>query len=289
MRVIALIGTALNWRVLIALLLAGHQPALANSDIQPYSGETLKVMSLNLAHGRKSAFNQMFVSTRKTRNNLDDIARAIKKSGVDVVAFQEADAPSRWSGKFDHVAYLAKESMLPEVVHTAHAQSWMYNYGTALISKLPFTDEVKYTFVPTPPTTNKGFTLGQIAWQPFADSERVILLDLISVHLDFSRKSIRDSQISEMVLALQQRENPVIVMGDFNSDWLSGGQAVRGLAEQTRLHAYRPGEQGLGTFPSSGRRLDWMLISDELEFVDYGMLEEKLSDHLAVTATIRLK
>jgi len=275
--------------IVVAVLMLNQVSAMAVEDSTLHIGETLNVMTLNLAHGRKNSVNQMLVTTRKTRRNLDDIVQAIVQSGVDVVAFQEADAPSYWSGKFDHVAYLAKQSMLPEVVHTAHAQSWLYHYGTALISKLPFTDEVKYTFAPTPPTTNKGFTLGQIAWKPSIDSDRIVLIDLISVHLDFSRKTVRDSQVDEMTVALQRRNNPVIIMGDFNSDWLTGGQAVRELAQQAKLHAYRPGEAGLATFSSGGRRLDWILISGELAFVDYGMLEDDLSDHLAVSATIRLK
>ena len=73
--------------------------------------DTLKVMSLNLAHGRKDSINQFLVSGEQTRQNLDDIAEVLKQRDIDVLAVQEADAPSRWSGGFDHVAELSRQSV----------------------------------------------------------------------------------------------------------------------------------------------------------------------------------
>jgi hypothetical protein len=34
------------------------------------------------------------------------------------------------------------------------------------------------------------------------------------------------------------------------------------------------------------RRFDWMLITDELEFIHYAMLSDVVSDHRAVVASI---
>ena len=46
--------------------------------------------------------------------------------------------------------------------------------------------------------------------------------------------------------------------------------------------------QAMTTFPGSGERLDWILISPELEFVSYTHLDDTLSDHLGVVAQLRL-
>ena len=249
---------------------------------------SLKVMSLNLAHGRKKSLNQLLVSTARTRENISDISTVLNREKIDVVALQEADGPSRWSGKFDHVALLSNKAAYPARAHSLHAQNWIYNYGTALISKSVFTETIDHTFAPTPPTTNKGFTLGQISWQVSPSSEDVKLVDIISVHLDFSRKEVREQQIAEMVSVLEHREYPAIIMGDFNSDWLADDRVVRELADQANLHTYSPEALNMGTYPRSSKRLDWILISEELEFLDYKTLSDVLSDHLAVIATVRI-
>jgi len=76
-------------------------PATVLSVIQPrspqiaYSTDTLKVMSLNIAHGRKDGMNQLLLSGTTIRNNLEDIAAVLVQSGADIVALQEADVPSR--------------------------------------------------------------------------------------------------------------------------------------------------------------------------------------------------
>ena len=118
---------------------------------------SLSVLTLNLAHGRKNAFNQMFQRTSTTRANLEDIADFLSHSGADVVALQEADSTSRWSGKFNHLEFISDKSPYPCQVHASHATKYMYDFGTALLSRVPYTQSLKHTFTPSPPTTNKGF------------------------------------------------------------------------------------------------------------------------------------
>ena len=263
--------------------------------VQPAAPETayakgaLKVMNLNLAHGRKDGLNQLFLSKSTISDNLADIVVVLNRIAPDVVALQEADGPSLWSGSFDHVEQLAGEAGFPAYVRTSHASSWIFSYGTALLSKARFANVLHHTFKPSPPTMNKGFTLAQIVWQADARSAETLAVDLVSVHLDFSRKTVREQQIAEMSRLLAGRENPVIIMGDFNSDWFADEKVVRALAERLGLVVYRPQAENLGTYNSSGRRLDWILISDELEFVDYRVLPDQLSDHLAILAIISLK
>ena len=113
-------------------------------------------------------------------------------------------------------------------------------------------------------------------------------MDLVSVHLDFSRSAVRAKQVAEMIDLLSQRPNPLILMGDFNSDWFSEDSALRMLAAGLELRAYRPEATDLGSYPRSGRRLDWILISEPLAFSAYRTLELGLSDHHAVFAELRL-
>ena len=83
-------------------------------------------------------------------------------------------------------------------------------------------------------------------------------------------------------------KNPMIIPGDFNSEWLAEKSVVKKLAEKAGMSVYDPGATDLHTYNSS-RRYDWILISDELAFVRYEVLPDVISDHLAVLAEIKLK
>ena len=70
----------------------------------------MKVMTLNIAHGRKDGPNQVFQKARTIKSNLDEIAEVVNREKPDVLALQEADGPSIWSGGLDQVKYLAEKA-----------------------------------------------------------------------------------------------------------------------------------------------------------------------------------
>jgi endonuclease/exonuclease/phosphatase family metal-dependent hydrolase len=245
--------------------------------------DTLSLLTLNVAHGRGTALNQLLVAPARHRQNLDQIAAIIAASGAQVVALQEADAPSLWSGQFDHVEFLADSANYGFYVHGHHAQAWPYTYGAALLSRSMMSDARSHRFRPSWPTAGKGFVRGTLHWRTPEDEER--LVTLVSVHLDFSRESVREGQIAELVDDLRAVSTPLIILGDFNADWSIENSPVRVLARELGLRAYRPAAQELGTYKGT-KRLDWILISQELSFVDYTVLPDVVSDHLAVLATI---
>ena len=255
---------------------------------RPHQG-ILSVLSLNLAHGRKDSVNQLFLRKEDFENNLSEIADLIIETDADIVALQEADGPSRWSGGFDHVATLAEDADYPWFERASHAQSWMFDYGTALLTRQPFEEVLNHTFESSPPTMDKGMILGQIAWQKEQGSEKSLLVDIVSVHLDFSRKSVREKQIEELGNALEGRKNPVIILGDFNSEWFSDASIVQALAERAKLQVYMPEATNLGTYKDGKKRLDWILISQELEFIKYSVLPINVSDHFPVYAEIAIR
>ena len=257
------------------------------NDITNHSG-VLKLLSLNVAHGRKEATNQLFVSKQQIQRNLSDIANTIAKQDADVVALQEADDSSRWSGNFDHVEFIAKQASYPWYYQAINARSWMFNYGTAVLSRWPVSETLAYNFKPSPPTVNKGFLLTRITWQPDPAIDKEINIDIISVHLDFSSQKVREKQIAELKEQLSTRNNPLIILGDFNSNWFANKSVIKQLAENGNLQAYKPLSNNLATY-GNGHRLDWILISSELEFISYKTLPDKLSDHLMVVAEIQLR
>ena len=248
----------------------------------------LSVLTLNLAHGRKDSLNQMLQRTSTTRRNLEQVANFLSNSNADLVALQEADHASRWSGQFNHVEYVSSKTPYPCKIHASHAQKYMYNFGTALLSRVPFNNSILHTFEPSPPTTNKGFVMGEVLWNPDGRLPEAIPVSVISVHLDFSRKKVRKAQTEEMRTILKDIARPVIILGDFNTDWSKDESSLRSIAESGQLKVYQAESRELGTYKNGKHRLDWILISNELEFVSYEALEVVLSDHQPVFATLKL-
>jgi endonuclease/exonuclease/phosphatase family metal-dependent hydrolase len=248
--------------------------------------DVLTLLTLNASHGRNTAWNQMLVSTKRTYENLDRIASLLNESNADIVALQEADAPSRWSGKFDHVDFLRDNTEYRCSLVGRHADTWLFTFGTALLSRVRMSYVDSVSFPATPPTTSKGFVKTSISWD--VRGHRVPVT-IVSVHLDFSRKSVRDRQIGILVEELKDTESPLIVMGDFNSRWDQKRSHVQQLAQALELKAYEPQNDLLGTYKKTdGKRLDWILVSHDLTFSRYEVLPDIVSDHLAVYTELSL-
>jgi endonuclease/exonuclease/phosphatase family metal-dependent hydrolase len=253
-------------------------------DNQGLKPTVLKILTLNLAHGRGTSLNQLLLSTGSITKNLDTIAKFLKKESPDIIALQEADAPSNWSGNFDHVEYLARKAGYPWLLHGKHAKNLFGHYGTAIISRFPIVRGLKLDFSPTPPTMTKGFTLAEVnVVNPEQPGEET-LLDVISVHLDFSRKSKRMEQINELKGVLDKRKNPKIIMGDFNTSWNSGEELLQKVTDKKVLKTHLPESVDLNTYKD--KRLDWIFISDCIKFKSYRTANGALSDHRAVIAEI---
>ena len=244
----------------------------------------LRVMTLNIAHGRKNGHHQLLRRTTTIKSNLDDVAAVLKRKNPDLVALQEADGPSAWSGSFDHVRYVAEKAGMGYSIRGEHVKRKNTSYGTAILSDFPMNTSISVTFPPSPPTFSKGFVISTITMpgNPSVD------VDIVSVHLDFSRKTVRERQVYEIIDRLRNRKRPLIVMGDFNCEWISKEQTLRVLMEDLNLRAYRPGAKNMITFPKSSKRLDWILVSPEFDFITYDIISDTISDHQGVIAEVKL-
>ncbi|TET39041.1 MAG: hypothetical protein E3J72_01445 [Planctomycetota bacterium] len=252
---------------------------------------TLKVMSLNVAHGRGLSMQpvkQFFEDRETIESNLTEIAKLISRESPDVVALQEADGPSFWSGDFNHVDFIAKRAGYEHSFRGEHMctgiGSRKLSYGTALLSRFPLSQQNSFRFARSLPTPRKGFVVAEVT-MPGPGNLQV---DVVSVHLDFLRKGARERQISLMIKKLSERKKRLIVMGDMNHTWEGRENNLRILAEKLNLKAFKPAEPGMSTFPSKEPKkcLDWILILQELEFVSYRVLSDKVSDHLGIMAEV---
>lgn len=245
----------------------------------------LTVMTLNMAHGRGDSFHQLLQTTDTTLGNLDAIAAMLNREQPDVIALQEADGRCFWSGNFNHIAYLAERSTYSWAVNGQQVAGIGLAYGTALLSSFELRQPQAVTFDPSLAMIRKGFVVSVIDWPGQPDMQ----VDIVSVHLDFSSESTRRQQAHELIAVMRGRGRPMIVMGDLNTDWHHEDSTVRLIAGELDLNAHNPGAKGLETFPFSGKRLDWILLSKGLEFSGYRVVADVLSDHRGVVANVVLK
>ena len=264
-------------------LMHERRPVPGSSD-----AECLRVMSLNVAHGRRLAAQQVFVRRRKFHANLCDVATVLRREAPHVVALQEADGPSFWSGRFHHVEHLAEQTGYEHHFWGEHHKRSLgkrrISIGTALLSQVPLGNPSSFAFERPGLRGRKGFV---IATLPFAAASAGVV-DVVSVHLDFLRKAIRRRQIHEMAGELAGRKNPLIVLGDLNCWWERRNDAVHLLGDMLGVRPCQPESEALATFPSlrPRLRLDWILVSRELDFSRYSVVADRVSDHLGVLAEI---
>ncbi len=248
----------------------------------------LRLLSLNVAHARREASHQALLDPPALRHNLATIASVLKRESADVVALQEADGPSAWSGDFDHVETLAE---LSGYGHTFRGEHNPFSFGgielssgTALLSRLPLQEPRSHAFQQNWRDT-KGFVAATVAPPAHLGGT----LDVVSIHLDFLLERVRRRQVEQLVESFRDRERPLVVMGDFNCEWSERRRSLALLRRELRL---RPvAGTAHATFPSWRPlvRLDWILVSEELAFSSYRTLPDRLSDHLGVVAEIELR
>ncbi|MBN1827692.1 MAG: endonuclease/exonuclease/phosphatase family protein [Deltaproteobacteria bacterium] len=256
----------------------------AASGVVSNSGLSLKVMTLNAAHGRKNGPHQFFQTTEEIILNLNEIAAFVGREQPHVLALQEADGPSVWSGNFCHVEYLAQKSSYAFAIRGEHVRGMKVSYGTAILSSLEISDPLSVRFPPSLPLPSKGFTVCTVAWPGISNFQ----IDVCSVHLDCASKRVRRRQVEKLVESMEERTRPLVVMGDFNCEWGAGDSSLRLLVKELGLSAYRPEASDLFTYPRFRRRLDWVFVSQGLEFSTYNVFRDVLSDHLGVITEITL-
>lgn len=285
---------AIHWRVVIspiafALLVALGVRWLALDSAWARSGDrdrnSIRVMTLNVAHGRAMARTQAGIARADIERNLDRVAKLVRDVGPDVVAMQEADGPSTWSGGFSHVEYVAEETSMPGTCHGHHFTirrfPVMIQYGAALLSTGSLSDCQSVRF-----KMDRWDTKGFVRATMTLDDRTVTV---VSVHLDYRSAERRMVQARMMVDDLRTVDGPLIVLGDFNSDGREG-DSLRFACDALNLSRHAPDStvRAEATYPANEplERIDWILISDAFRFVGHQVCDSVVSDHRAVWADI---
>lgn len=245
--------------------------------------EHINICTFNIAHGRGLSAHQLFLREKIIKAHLRRIATFLQTAEIHIAALQEVDIESFWNGNFEHARFLSK--YLPGLVHSAVGEHMSYRklrYGTGILATLPHKISFSRTFQSSQALPRKGFVLSEFCWP----EDQNFTFDVVSLHLDFLSRRQRERQLAQLCDELRSRTNPMILMGDMNSQWHDKKSAVRSLMRTLHLHTYDPENLTLPTFRRPRRRWDWILVSDTFQFVDYRHGPDDLSDHVPVLARI---
>lgn len=251
------------------------------------STHRLRIVTFNIAHGRGLTPIQGFTSGRKLRLNLRRIADLLGRLQADVVALQEVDERSVWSGNFDHLDYIRAHAGFPNAaygINNRRAGLMNLCYGNAILSRFPIIETETVVFGRRR-VGEKGFLFAEIDM-----SGRVV--PLVNLHLHFSSRRKRLIQLDQLVGWLRGKQaergggwavHPV-VCGDFNaSDTVDDATAslmghLHDYGDYTLHPRLRP------TFPSPmpRRALDFVFVPPGCRAVRSEVVRSVLSDHRPV-------
>ncbi len=255
----------------------------------------VRLLTFNIAHARGPLLHQSLRREARLRANLLRIARLILRLDVDIVALQEVDEDSRWSGGFNHLAFLQEHTGMPHAVHGVHNRReglYHLNYGNALLSRYPVHHHELVAFGRRT-VGEKGFL--------FAELETPAgRLPVVNVHLDHRSRPARLRQAGQLGDFLDQqrvhrgarwRTGP-LVCGDLNC---SAGRpdATAALLDHLGLSsAYTLWPQGRAgrTFPSlwPQRALDYVYLPEDCRQPETMVVRSTLSDHRPVLVEFSL-
>jgi endonuclease/exonuclease/phosphatase family metal-dependent hydrolase len=249
--------------------------------------QRLRLITFNIAHGRGLAPIQGLTSSRKLRLNLRRIANLVSSLEADVVALQEVDECSVWSGSFDHLDYLRMHAGFPHAafgINNRRAGLVNLCYGNAILSRFPI-EETETIVFGRRRVGEKGFLFAEI-------NVGGRLVPIVNLHLHFSSRKKRLEQLDMLVTWLRTKERergagwavPPVVCGDFNTP-STGDDATAALLS----HLCDYGDYSLhphlsATFPSPmpRRALDFVFVPPGCRSVTSEVVRSFLSDHRPV-------
>jgi endonuclease/exonuclease/phosphatase family metal-dependent hydrolase len=261
----------------------------------------LRLLTFNIAHARGAMpLHQSMFSPAKLRANLLAIAKLINRLEADIVALQEIDENSHWSGSFDHLRFLAEHTGLEHTVYGLNNRRlgrFHLNYGNAVLSRFPVHHHETVTFGKKT-IGEKGFLFAEI-------DTPAGRLPLINVHMHHRSRPSRLRQVLHMMKFIDQQHaarhrswrTGLLICGDFNnpSHWPDATAALLGYLEQfdnyTLLPKARRDGKAERTFPSlwPQRALDYIYLPSHCGDLTVTVVRSFLSDHRPVLVEFQLK
>jgi endonuclease/exonuclease/phosphatase family metal-dependent hydrolase len=249
----------------------GHKSAASS-----YAGDQeLKVLCYNIHHANPPS------KEKEGLIDIDAIANVIKTENPDVVALQEIDKQTKRSGNIDEAKQLAERTGMNYHFFKAINHDGG-EYGTMILSKLPFSDAKSVPLPKAAPGEDRIITYVTVK---LPSGKKFILAN---THLDAQRSNdTRTLQMKAILKEFATTKSPVVLCGDLNS--LATSDAIHLLDEQfTRTCT----QDCPGTIPQLHpvRTIDYIAFKNADWLVrSYRVIPETYaSDHRPVAVTFKI-
>ena len=199
-----------------------------------------------------------------------------------MAAFQEIDRNSSRNGRFNHTAFLAEGANYPHHFSDSHIDGNNLQYGTALVAQLALIEPTSIKFSKPFARLSKAYVVSMARW-PGSES---IDVDIASVHFDFLTGNPRLKEAMKLLETFKGRNNPRVIMSDLNSEYAADNQLITLLEDSQGLSTWQPHVEVV-TLPKLQKRLDWVLVSRDIEIVTLEVSPDPLSDHRAIVAELQ--
>ena len=258
----------------VALLIFSVCPGSSARPAIPASTQTLRVMTYNIHVG---------VGMDK-KLDLPRIAGVINAQHPDLVGLQEVDRGVARTQRIDEIAELAKLTRMDY----AFAFNLRYQggqYGVAILSRFPIMATDHRFYQNTREAERRGFIRAEV-------SVRGRLINFVTTHLDYQYEDGRLFEAQQLLSALKDLKNPLIVVGDFND--IAAGQAYQLMRYQfgDAWTEGRPADEGF-SYPADkpAKRIDYIFFrsTDRVRTKRAWIVNTLASDHVPVVADVEIR
>lgn len=259
--------------------------------------QTLRILTLNIAHGRGLSTYQGFHSARGIERSLRRVAHLLRKVDADIVALQEVDEDSHWNRGIHLLDALQAQAGYAHAylgVHNRRSGKLPLAYGNGLLTKFPIRH-----------AEHKAFGRASLGEKGFVCAELETpqgILPVVNLHLDFRSRLRRIEQVERLIQFLDEKKyteegtphlSP-LVCGDFNSRSGRRGDAVRHLfryLEEQCAYQLLPQGPHSRTFPSllPLHGLDFVFVPPSYLVRSSQVLRSYVSDHRPVVVELSVQ
>ena len=269
-------STYLIFALLIALLVFGveSKPAARMSLHPPPFSHSLRVMTYNIHVG---------IGMDK-KLDLQRIADVIKKQNPDLVGLQEVDRGVQRTQRIDEIAELAKLTRMDY----AFAFNLPYQggqYGVAILSRLPIRATEHRHFKNLREAERRGLIRAEVSFHGRK-------LHFVTTHLDYQYDDGRLFETQQLLAALKDTKDSLIVVGDFND--VPTGKSYQLMLEGFEDAWIEGGGQDQGfSYPADkpSKRIDYIFTrrGDQVRAKRAWIVNTLASDHVPVVADLEVK
>lgn len=243
----------------------------------------LRIASYNIANvrGNSDSFFK-YVSPDTVKDRLDWVVKLVRQFDIDVLCLQEVDFNSIRTNNINMVQYIAEELHYDYIIEDKIFDfPSIMEVGNAVISRHPlkinsshqygrtFNERIKHIF--------KGFLDFEVTTYDKAS------FNVVLTHLTDRGEETRCSEAETLRAHLLQKNNPFVLLGDFNDTPDS-----RCLNILTADDLVANPNLGVLTYPSDKpvRSIDHILVSNGLNINNYHAVSMQPSDHLPILGDI---